>query len=213
VKPERVAAMRQSWRVPPGERVVFAPGPLSPAHGQLVLIEAVRILAESGMRGITYVLAGETRRYGRFVRALMKRAREQRIDGLIRLIGPCPDLPAALAASDLVAVPTMKPPLFGRPVPEAQAMARPVVASALGILPENILAPPRMPDELRTGWLVPPGDPLALSQAIRAAMSLDVVAYRGLAARARQFAEFMFLPDSVANAILGVYASLMEGEG
>ena len=45
-------------------------------------------------------------------------------------------------------------------------MARPVIASAIGILPENILAPPRMPDELRTGWLVPPGDAAALAAAI-----------------------------------------------
>ena len=88
-----------------------------------------------------------------------------------------------------------------------------MIASAIGILPENILAPPRMPDELRTGWLVPPGDPLALSHAIRAVLSLDIVAYRALAARARQFAEFMFVPDSVAAAILGVYSSLLEGEG
>ena len=213
VRPERVTATRKAWRIPPGERVVFAPGPLSPQNGQLVLVDAARILAESGLRGITFALAGETRRQGRYVRSIMKRARELRIEGLIRLVGPCPDLPAALAASDLVVVPTMKPPLFGRPVPEAQAMARPVIASALGILPENILAPPRMPDELRTGWLVAPGDPLALSHAIRSALSLDVVAYRALAARARQFAEFMFLPDSIANAILGVYGSLLEGDG
>ncbi len=213
VGPERVTAVRKAWRIPPGERVVFAPGPLAPSNGQVVLVDAARILAESGMRGMSFVLGGETRGQSRFARTIMKRAREQRIAGLIRLVGPCPDLPAAIAASDLVAVPTMKPPFFGRPVPEAQAMARPVVASALGILPESLLAPPRMPDALRTGWLVPAGDPLALSQAIRAALSLDVVAYRALAARARQFAEFMFLPDSVTGAILGVYSSLLEGDG
>jgi glycosyltransferase involved in cell wall biosynthesis len=213
VRPERVSAIRNAWKIAPGERVIFAPGPLAPQNGQAVLVEAARILAESGMRGISFVLAGDTRAQSGFVRSIKKRAREQRIEGLIRLVGPCPDLPAAIAACDLVAVPTMKPPFFGRPVPEAQAMARPVVASALGILPENILAPPRMPDELRTGWLVPPGDPLALSHAIRAVLSLDVVAYRALAARARQFAEFMFVPDSVAAAILGVYSSLLEGEG
>jgi glycosyltransferase involved in cell wall biosynthesis len=213
VRPERVSKVRNAWKIPPGERVIFAPGPLSPSNGQMVLVDAARILAESGMRGIRFVLAGETRGQGRYARTIMKRAREQRIEGLIRLVGPCPDLPAAIAASDLIVVPTMKPPFFGRPVPEAQAMARPVVASALGILPENMLAPPRMPDELRTGWLVPPGDPLALSHAIRAVLSLDVVAYRALAARARQFAEFMFVPDSVAGAILAVYSSLLEGDG
>src|SRR5674476_554674 len=41
---------------------------------------------------------------------------------------------------------------------EAQAMGRPVVATSVGVLPENVLCPPRMRDDLRTGWLVRPGN-------------------------------------------------------
>ncbi|MGE3148179.1 MAG: glycosyltransferase [Pseudorhodoplanes sp.] len=213
VRPERVMAMRKAWRAPAGERIVFCPGPLQPSGGQFVLIDAARILAESGMRGISFILAGDPGEQSRYARAIAKRLRELRIENLVRIPGAIADLPAALAASDVTVMPALKPPLFGKPMPEAQAMARPVIASALGILPENMLAPPRMPDELRTGWLVPPGDPFALSQAVRAVLALDVTAYRALAARARQFAEFMFLPDSVAAAVLGVYSSLLEGQG
>jgi glycosyltransferase involved in cell wall biosynthesis len=213
VQAERVLAVRSAWKIAPGERAIFCPGPLAPEQGQIVLVEAARIVAESGLRGFALVFGGDTRGQSSYVRAILKRARDHRIERLTRIVGHCADLPAAFAASDLIAIPTMKPPYFGRPVPEAQAMARPVVASAIGILPENVLAPPRIPDDLRTGWLVPPGDPLALSHAIRTALSLDVVAYRALAARARQFAEFMFLPDSIAAAVLAVYSSLLEGDG
>ena len=41
------------------------------------------------------------------------------------------------------------------------------------------------------------------------ALALDVTAYRALSARARQFAEFAFSPQSVAEAIRGVYTSLL----
>ena len=108
-------------------------------------------------------------------------------------------------------MPAIEPQIFGRPIPESQAMARPVIASAIGILPENILAPPRMPDELRTGWLVRPGDAAALAAALHESLSLDLAAYRALAARARQFAEFMFSPQNVATSVLNIYAGLLAG--
>ena len=131
------------------------------------------------------------------------------IDTLCRFTGPCPDMPAALAAADVVVVPALEPPLTGRIVVEAQAVGRPVVATAVGMLPENLLCPPRMRDELRTGWLVRPGDAGQIARAIGAALALDVTSYEALSARARQFAEFAFSPQSVAEAIRGVYTSLL----
>ena len=106
-------------------------------------------------------------------------------------------------------VPALEPPLSGRAVAEAQAMGRPVVTTAVGMLPENVLAPPRMREELRTGWVVRPGDAGELARAIGAALALNATAYEALGARARQFAEFMFSPQSVAEAIRGVYTSLL----
>ena len=88
-------------------------------------------------------------------------------------------------------------------------MGRPVVATTVGVLPENLLCPPRMRDDLRTGWLVRPGDVGELARAIASALALDVTAYEALGARARQFAEFAFSPQSVAEAIRGVYTSLL----
>jgi glycosyltransferase involved in cell wall biosynthesis len=111
--------------------------------------------------------------------------------------------------ADVVAVPALEPPLTGRAVAEAQAMGRPVVATTVGVLPENVLCPPRMKDELRTGWLVRPGNVGELARAVGAALALNVTSYEALGARARQFAEFMFSPQSVAEAIRGVYTSLL----
>ena len=91
-------------------------------------------------------------------------------------------------------------------------MARPVIATTVGPQPENLLAPPRMADELRTGWLVGPANPAETARAIAAVLALDAPAYRALAGRARQYAEFMFAPRRVAAATLAVYASLLEAE-
>ena len=47
------------------------------------------------------------------------------------------------------------------------------------------------------------------AEALQAALSLDDTAYRAMCARARQFAEYMFSPQSVAAATRAVYTSLL----
>ena len=118
-------------------------------------------------------------------------------------------MPAAFAAADTVVVPTLEPPVLGRVVAEAQAMGRPVVTSDIGILPEHVAAPPELPEDVRTGWIAKAGDAIEFARALSAALSLDDAAYGAMTARARQFAEYMFSPQSVAAATRAVYTSLL----
>ena len=128
-------------------------------------------------------------------------------------VGECADMPAALAAADVVVVPALKPPLSGHVAAEAQAMGRPVVTTTVGVPPENVFCPPRMREELRTGWLAAPGDSGDIARGVVAALALDIRAYEAMGARARQFAEFMFSPHRVAEAIRGVYTSSSPDDG
>ena len=126
---------------------------------------------------------------------LFAEAQPKGVASLFRMVGHSADMASAYATADIVVVPCIAAPIFGRVVAEAQAMARPVIATSIGPLPENIVAPPAMPDELRTGWLVAPNDPAELALALNEALALDAQAYQALAARARQFAEFTFAPE------------------
>ena len=209
VSADRVASLRRAWGVLPQMRVVLVPGRVASWNGQLTMIDAARLMVANGNRDIVFVFAGDDRIEPNYTRALRRRARMHGIDTLCRMIGHCADMPAAYAAADAIVVPALEPPVSGRAAAEAQAMARPVVVSTVGILPENMLGPPRMPDNLRTGWLVRPGHVADLARATSQALSLDATAYEALGARARQFAEFMFSPQSVAEAIRGVYTSLL----
>jgi glycosyltransferase involved in cell wall biosynthesis len=209
VRPERIAAVRHAWGVPPGERVVLIPGRVAPWNGQHIIPDVVNILADGGLRGTTFAIVGETRSHERYVRDITARARALRVDGFLRLTGHCPDMPAAFAACDVVAVPAVEPPMFGRVVSEAQAMGRPVVTTAVGTLPENVVVPPRIAAELRTGWVVKTGDPADMARALMIPLSLDLTGYQALSARARQFADYMFSPQSVAKAARSVYSALL----
>ncbi len=206
---DRVAELRRIWGILPQMRVVLTPGRIAPWNGQMTMIDAARLMVTNGERNTVFVFAGDDRVDPNYTRALRRRARMHGVDTLCRFVGHCPDMPGALATADVVVVPALEPPLTGRAAAEAQAMGRPVVVTTVGVLPENMLGPPRMPDDLRTGWLVRPGNVADLARATSQALSLNTIAYEALGARARQFAEFMFSPQSVAQAIRGVYTSLL----
>jgi glycosyltransferase involved in cell wall biosynthesis len=209
VSSERIAAIRRKWGILPHIRVVIVPGRLAPWNGQMSVIDAARLLIGAGDRNLIFVFAGDDRGQPRYRAKLRRRAAVHGIDTLCRFVGNCPDMPAALAAADVVVVPSLEPPLTGRAVAEAQAMGRPVVTTTVGVMPENVLCPPRMSEDLRTGWLVRPGDVADIARAVETVLKLNPTAYEALGARARQFAEFMFSPQSVAEAIRGVYTSLL----
>ena len=69
------------------------------------------------------------------------------------------DMPRMYAAMDVLVFPVLKPEGFGRPLIEAMAMHRPVVASDIGPSAEIV-------QDGVTGCLVPPGDVDALAGAI-----------------------------------------------
>jgi glycosyltransferase involved in cell wall biosynthesis len=210
VDAERVEALRTAWRIPQDARILLVPGRVAPWNGQLILPDIARALLDDGVRGFVFVLAGEHRSFDKYARSIAKAAQAKGVPALIRLGGHCRDMPAAFVAADTVVVPAMEPPVFGRAVAQAQAVGRPVVTSNVGVLPEHVVTPPEMPEDVRTGWVAKAGDAKEFARALTAAFALDDTAYRTMCARARQFALYMFAPESVAAATLAVYASLLE---
>jgi glycosyltransferase involved in cell wall biosynthesis len=209
VRPERIEALRSAWRIPHRARIVLVPGRVAAWNGQIIVPDVARALSDQGLEDFVFVIVGEHATQRKYARTIMKRAENLGVEELLRLAGHCPDMPAAFASADIVAVTAIEPPLLGSVVAQAQAMARPVVTSDVGMLPENVLVPPRMPEELRTGWVVARADPVGLAHTLKLALALDPADYQTMAARAREFAEYMFSPQSAAVATRAVYMSLL----
>jgi len=175
----------------------------------MLVPDILRILVDGGLRDVIFVMVGENRTHRRYAQAVLKRAQAHGVAGLIRITGHFSDLASAFAVADVVLVPMMQAPVLGRLVAQAQAMARPVVTSDVGALPEHVVVPPQLPEDVRTGWVAKAGDADDFARALALALALDPKAYQAISARARQFAEYMFSPESVAAATRGVYTSLL----
>jgi len=172
VSGDRVIGLATSWRVPEDATVVMLPGRLTRWKGGLDFIEAI---ARLGRRDVCCLLVGAEQRPG-FRRELEARIEQRGLGGMFRIVEDCRDMPAAFAAADTVLVPAIEAPILGRVVAEAQAMGRPVVTSDIGILPEHVVTPPEMPEDVRTGWLAEPGDAADFARALGIAFSLDATA-------------------------------------
>jgi glycosyltransferase involved in cell wall biosynthesis len=211
VAPERVEALRSAWEIAPHERIVLLAARLTGWKGQQVLIEAAAQLTKAGLGGVAFVLAGDPQGRDGYVRDLDAAVKARGLEGIVRRVGHCTDMPAAFLAASVVTVPSTEPEAFGRSAVEAQAMGTPVVVSDLGAVPETVLSPPDVAPSARTGWRVPPSDPRALADAIAAALALGASAREAMASRARAHVERHFSLERMAADTLDVYCALLEG--
>ncbi len=101
--------------------------------------------------------------------------------------------------STLAVVPSIGPEPFGLVVLEAMAMGRPVIASGIGGIPDVVA------DE-DTGLLVPPGNPIALRQAIERLLADPDLRER--MGRSGQQRAHDFRASKIVPQIENVYASL-----
>ena len=197
----RIGRLAQAWRVPLEHEAVVLPARLTRWKGHAVLIEA---LAKLSRQDVTAVLVGAEQGRGGYGRELSALAERLGVADRVRMVGDCEDMPAALALASVVVNASTAPEGFGRVIVEAQAMARPVIASDHGGAAETI-------EHGATGWRVPPGDPAALAATLDSALALTPIERAVFGARARAAVKQHFTVRTMQEATLAVYAELLDG--
>ena len=211
VGPARVEALRADWGIEADERVVLLAARLTGWKGHRVLIEAATLLKRQGLQDTVFILAGDPQKRQRYRAELDAAIAAAGLQGIVRRVGHCSDMPAAFKAASVVAVPSTKPEAFGRSAVEAQAMGTPVVVTDLGAVPETVLAPPHEAVEARTGWCVPPDDAPALAAALGEALALGASARDAMARRARAHVASLFSLEGMQSSTLEVYRAVIGG--
>ena len=156
-------------------------GAITPDKGQGTAVEALAALRD---RGVAASLDLVGRVQDQAMAADLRREADARgLNASVRLRGETDGIDAALDGADILLLTSRGE---GTPLVLMEALARltPVVASAVGGVPEIVT-------DGETGLLVPPADPGALAAAV-ARMAADPVAARAMAARGRRHVEARF---------------------
>src|SRR5437762_159303 len=172
------AAVRASLGLAPGVLAVGTVGRLAWQKGIDDLLAAVRLLRPRLPDARFFVVGG-----GRDADAIAAAARAPELGDAVILLGPRDDVPALLAAMDIV-VQSSRREAMAQTTLEAMAVGRPVVSTATVGADEAI-------EDGASGLLVPVGDAAALARGI-VALARDPArrAALGDAARARIAAHF-----------------------
>lgn len=168
--------LRAEIGIPDGATTVVCVGMLRPDKGQNFLLDALHLLKARGI-DLTLVLAGSATAESADYEAGLKRQAE----GLpVHFLGYREDVSELMQMADLVVIPSLTE-AQPRVAVQAFATGRPVVASAVGGVPEIV-------KDGETGWLVPPAQPQVLAESIARVLT-DPAATATVAQGARALAE------------------------
>lgn len=196
LQPGRRRRLREALNLPDGWLVGFA-GRLTHQKGLDVLLEAWRRVV-SARRDAQLILIGS----GEELPNLFKQADSLGLERSVHFVGECSDVAPLLQACDAFVLPSRSE---GLPVAllEAMAVGLPVVATKIDgiryVLEDGV-----------TGGLVPPDDPMALSN--RLLEAADGARVQSWGERARRHVEAHYSLDVVAEQYVAMYEKILSLE-
>jgi glycosyltransferase involved in cell wall biosynthesis len=202
VNATRLQIVRSSWGLREKRRLIVLPGRLTRWKGQSVLIEAAALIRNMGREDFMCILVGDEQGRETYTTELNALVARLSLGEHVSIVGHCPDMAAAYKLADVVVSASIEPEAFGRVAVEAQAMERPIIATAIGGSRETIV-----PND--TGFLVPPNDPETLASAIVQVLDAAPSDLVNMGARARRHVESRYSVDAMCAATLQVYRGLL----
>jgi len=187
------AALRAALGIPPDAFLIGVVARLEPEKGQRYLLEALPAIVNA-VPNAWLLLVGE----GSQTDALRAQAGSLPLAARPRVViaGFQTDVDAVTQALDVAVLPSLRE-AQGLAMLEAMAARRPVVASAVGGIPETVR-------DGVDGLLVPPADPQALASAI-VRVARDARLRDRLAASGRRRVEDRFSVTASVRQVMGIY--------
>jgi glycosyltransferase involved in cell wall biosynthesis len=192
------AAARAALGIPDGRRAVALVGRIDDQKGQDDYVRAAPLVRAAHPDALL-LLVGSTAKddVAAPIRDLIG---AEGVEDVVRFTGYVDDMPGLYAAIDVLAAPSRSEG-FGLMLVEAMAAGVPIVASAVGAIPEVVGDGPAL--------LVPPRDPAALAAAINRVLD-DADAARAMAAAGRERARAFSWERSAAT-LEAVYDEVLAG--
>ena len=199
VDPAARARIRAEFKVADDQLLVGQIGTICPRKGQLHLVRALPTVLER-FPETRLLLVGDrdARLYARYVQRVEREITRLGIGPQVIWGGFRRDVPEVLTALDVFVLASLVE-MHPLSVLEAMAQAVPVVATAVGGIPETVT-------DGETGFLVPPANPAALAEALLSLLG-DPRLRRQIACRGPELVNERFSPASQVPRIEAVLAA------
>jgi glycosyltransferase involved in cell wall biosynthesis len=189
-----MGALRRKLGLPENVYLAGLFGRLAPWKGQHVALDALARVPDLHLVLVGSAMFGEQD----YVDALHEQARRLGVSDRLIFAGFRDDMPSWMKSVDVILHTSTEPEPFGRVIVEGMAAGRPVIATEAGGVTEIV-------EHRRNGWLVQPGDCVALAEAIATLRRAPDLAKR-LAAEARDDAAKRFSVDTYLHRITDAIA-------
>lgn len=193
------AAARARFELPADRPVVALVGRISEQKGQAEFIRAAGLVRRELPQAL-FLIVGSADDAGLLDHA-QGLVQELGLAESVRFTGHLTDMPALYAAIDILAAPSRWEG-FGLMLVEAMAAGKPIVATAVGAIPEVVVAD-------RTALLVPPQDPAALAAALLRLLRDPAGARRMGACGVERAREFSW--ERSGEQLAGLYDRILRG--
>jgi glycosyltransferase involved in cell wall biosynthesis len=190
-------SIRKELRIRNSDRLIGIVGNLSPVKGQLELIQAfAKVRRQFPNLALLVVGAALFNRGEGYEKQLLAEVRALGLEHCVRFLGQRSDVPAIMAALDLLVI-NSRSEAFPLVALEGMTAGVPVLATAVGGLPELIT-------HEKNGWLVPLGDEDKLVEGIVSLLERPESS-SSIAASARQHVSRNFPSQRFISRIEAIY--------
>ncbi|MDP7019087.1 MAG: glycosyltransferase family 4 protein [Pirellulaceae bacterium] len=197
---EQRSAFRSELQLSPEDRVLGIVGDVIPRKGHIHLIRALpAIVAQTP--NIRLLIVGSDNHDASYTAKLKSEAEQLGVADRVVWAGFRRDTPAAFAAMDVCVCAALEE-AFGLTAAEAHSARRPVVATTAGGLGEIV-------EDGKTGYLVPPGNPAALADALTRLLS-DPQRAEQFGEAGRIVVQQKFARETFLNRLDTIYSRLTE---
>lgn len=197
LKEVNIEKIKEELNIKPQSQIIGSIGRLSREKGYRYLLDAI-VQIKDRFPNIVFVLIGD----GPDEENLKDYTKKLEISNRVIFLGYQNYIDKFLAMMEIFILPSLRES-FGLVILEAMVAGKPVVATSVGGIPFLV-------ENMKTGVLVPPKDPLALANAIVKLLEDKEEAKKmGLAGRKR--VEEKFSADAMVKIYEGIYINLMKG--
>ena len=197
---ERMVRLTQTMNLPDNKSIILLPGRLTEWKGQLYFMD---VLAKVKNKNFICLIVGDSKGHEAYRDRLKEKIKQLKLEEYVKLENHVSDMTALYMLSDIVVSSSIRGEAFGRVVPEAQAMEKMVVGTAIGGSLETVI-------DGKTGWLVNPNDTDKFAEIIDMLLNMPLEEKIKIGKTARQHIVDNFTTEKMCEKTVELYEEAIK---